>query len=140
MLLTACEQTASISQNECIALVEGITDIPFKRGMPAPGTYYQMLEKRDERAVAECLLSQITNRTPTDDPRKSIPGPVPQLSLGDVSVFMLTDMYDIPFTTFLSNERWEHMGVFEYYKFIQQKNAHEKIQAVLAPIVESKFE
>ena len=84
-------------------------------------------------------MSQITNTDPVDFTSGS-PGPHPQFTVGDISVFMLIDMYDIPYTTFLSEEDWNQSGVFAYYRYIETEGARETIAKTLTPIVESNFE
>lgn len=113
--------------------------MPFKHGREVEGNYYLVAERAGDKDIANCLLSQITNTDPVD--LKTIgPGPKPQFVVGDISVFMLTDMYDVPYTTFINADDWNHMGIHEYYKVAQQTGERQRIHDKIAPIVSAKFE
>ena len=138
-VLAGCQTEQALSDEDCVSLIKGIEETPLKSGIQVQGDYYSVFARAGEKQVAMCLVSQITNADPVDLIKTS-PGPHPQFTVGDVSVFMLADMYQIPFTTFLSEEAWERSGVFEYYRYIETKDARETIAKTLTPIVESNFE
>ena len=138
-VLIGCEAEETLSDEDCISLIKGIKETPLKHGVSVQGDYYSVFSRTGEEQVAMCLVSQITNTEPVDLINSS-PGPHPRFTVGDVSVFMLADMYEIPFTTFLSAEAWSQSGIFEYYRYVETEGAREKITQTLTPIVESSFE
>ena len=139
LIMSGCQSDVKISQQECVDIIKGITQMPMKMGVEVEGDFYSVFERSAEKDIADCLLSQITN-TEAVDLKTPSPGPKPQFVVGDVSVFMLTRMYDIPFTTFLSRENWDRMGIYEYYRYIQLEGARETVSQTLKPIVEADFE
>ena len=138
-VITGCQSPTKISDQDCISLIKGITETPFKPGMEVEGDYYTVFERAGEKEVADCLVSQVTNTEPVNYVSMS-PGPHPQFVVGDISAFMLADMYDIPFTTFLNKDAWDRMGVHEYYRYAQTDGAREAIAQILRPIVKTKFD
>jgi len=127
LALAGCEVYKKLSDNECISLISGVSEIPFKNGLPAEGTYYEILEKSGDRDVTNCLLDNVTNLAQLPDPRVNVPGRRSSVALGDISVFMLVSMYDIPFTTFIDETEWAHSGVYAYFKYIESEGSRDEV-------------
>lgn len=138
--LTGCqnENTSQLSESDCISLIKRITEMPIKDGIEVEGDYYLVLEMTDKKEVANCLLSQITNTDATNLITAG-PGPKPQFTVGDTSVFMLARMYDIPFNLFINDDDWSHMGIFAYYEFVEQDGARLQIYDKIEPIIYARF-
>jgi hypothetical protein len=65
------------------------------------------------------------------DPRMSVPNKREFVAIGDVAIFMLVEMYDMSFTTFMDEKEWDNMGIFSYFKYVETEGAREGIQATL---------
>jgi len=132
------QSPSKMTEFECVSLIKRVTEIPLKHGIEVSGSYYTIFKRSAEKPIADCFVSQITNIEAVMLKTAS-PGPKPQFVVGDISVFMLTDMYDISYTSFIAKEDWANMGIFEYYKFTEQQDGRQTIQDVFRSIIDTKF-
>jgi len=129
--LVGCESDTKISDIECTSLIVGISEMPLKNDLPANGNYYKILERSGDRDLTNCLLGEITNTTQMPDPRLSVPGRRTSVAVGDVSIFMLAEMYDIPFTSFIDETEWRKNGIYAYFEYIETDGARYKVAQTL---------
>ena len=127
---TSCSSSNKISEDDCISLIVGVSEIPLKNDFPANGNYYEFLDKTGDKHLTNCLLGQITNVTQVPDPRLSVPGRRSSVAIGDISIFMLSEMYDIPFTTFIDEAEWKHIGIYAYFKYMESDGARDKVAEI----------
>ena len=138
-LAFGCHAGNEISDDECVSIVEGITEMPLKDDMPARGNYHDLLDSKGDGALSRCLLSQITNTDQIPDPRLNVPNRRKTVAVGDVAVFMLTSMYDVPYTSFVDPDQWENMGVFAYFDYVADNDSRKQIQTILAAELANKL-
>jgi hypothetical protein len=129
--LSNCSNYQPLAEADCISLIRGVTEMPFKNDLPAEGNYYHLLSISGDKAVTDCLLNQVTNTSRMPDPRMSVPNKREFVAIGDVAIFMLVEMYDMSFTTFMDEKEWDNMGIFSYFKYVETEGAREGIQATL---------
>ena len=131
LLLATCSEPKSMPTESCIAMIKGVTEIPFKNGIEASGNYYSILEKTGDALTTNCLLEQITNTNLMPDPRMCVPNRRESVAIGDTAIFLLTDMYDVSYTKFVDKENWEKSGIFSYFDLVELDGSREIIAHVM---------
>lgn len=130
VFLGGCNSHTKMSADQCTSLIRGVTEIPHKRDLSALGNYPYLIEKTGDKNVTNCLLDHIVDLTQMPDPRGG-PGRRKSVAFGDVSVFMLTEIYDIPFTTFMDSTEWQNMGIYAYFEYVETDGARDEIAKIL---------
>jgi hypothetical protein len=86
------------------------------------------------RPAIPCLVDKLDDATPMPDPRKA--PPIPGFAVGDVALFMLSDVSGVDLKHLLPPEvlkDWPEQGVYAYFAYVRKT----KNRAALKRYVES---
>lgn len=115
-------------QTLCDKVAE-IKTLPHK-DEPVNDPVYNALVQAGEKAIP-CLIKKITDTTSMRDPRKAPGYAGIDNKVGDVALWVLTDITQLDFVELLPpgvQEDYKEEGVFAYFKYVQNDEHRKKLQ------------
>jgi hypothetical protein len=120
-------------------LLRQVRTLPFKSSDANVDDAYSELIKRG-LSVGEELASQITNTTPSVDPRKA-PHVRAIYVLGDTAIFVLADILDCNVEAFVPSQvvaNIQDVGVAAYFGYVQTPSGRADVKARALQVLRTK--